>query len=64
MMEHPRPLYTTTHSLLTEALWYMRDLEARGFSRSAIVQEMKKRGFSKEDIERFSKFKNLPPPKT
>ena len=46
------------------AIWYMHDLEARGFSRSAIVQEMKKRGFSKEDIERFSKFKNLPPPKT
>jgi hypothetical protein len=46
------------------AIWYMRDLEARGFSRPAIVQEMKKRGFSKEDIERFSKFKNLPPPRT
>jgi hypothetical protein len=46
------------------AIWYMRDLEARGFSRPAIVQEMTKRGFSKEDIERFSKFKHLPPPKT
>jgi hypothetical protein len=45
------------------AIWYMRDLEARGFSRPAIVQEMTKRGFSKEDIERFSNFKNLPPPK-
>lgn len=46
------------------AIWYMRDLEARGFSRSAIVQEMTKRGFSTEDIERFSNFRNLPPPKT
>ena len=46
------------------AIWYMRDLEARGFSRPAIVQEMSKRGFSKEDIERFSNFRNLPPPKT
>jgi hypothetical protein len=46
------------------AIWYMHDLEARGFSRPAIVQEMTKRGFSKEDIERFSNFRNLPPPKT
>jgi hypothetical protein len=46
------------------AIWYMRDLQARGFSRPAIVQEMTKRGFSKEDIERFSNFRNLPPPRT
>jgi hypothetical protein len=46
------------------AIWYMRDLETRGFSRPAIVQEMTKRGFSKEDIERFSNFKKLPPPRT
>ena len=46
------------------AIWYMRDLEARGLDRSVIVQEMKKHGFSKEDIERFSNFKNLPPPRT
>jgi hypothetical protein len=46
------------------AIWYMRKLEARGFSRPAIVQEMKKGGFSKVDIERFSNFKNLPPPRT
>jgi hypothetical protein len=46
------------------AIWYMRDLETRGFSRPVIVQEMTKRGFSKEDIERFSNFRNLPPPKT
>jgi hypothetical protein len=46
------------------AIWYMHELEACGFSRSAIVQEMKKRGFSMEDIQRFSKFKNLPPPRT
>jgi hypothetical protein len=46
------------------AIWYVRDLEARGLSRSAIVQEMTKRGFSKVDIERFSNVKNLPPPKT
>ena len=46
------------------AIWYMRDLEARGFGRPAIVQEMTKRGFSKEDIERFGNFRNLPPPKT
>ena len=45
------------------AIWYMRDLEAHGLSRSAIVQEMTKRGFSKEDIERFSNFRNLPPPR-
>ena len=45
------------------AVWYMRDLEARGFDKTAIVQEMKKRGFSKADIERLSKFKNLPPPR-
>src|SRR5215211_3590445 len=45
------------------AIWYMRDLEAHGLSRSAIVQEMTKRGFSKEDIERFSNFGNLPPPR-
>ena len=46
------------------AIWYMRDLEARGFGRSAIVQEMTKHGFSKEDIARFSNFRNLPPPRT
>jgi hypothetical protein len=45
------------------AVWYMRDLEARALDRTVIVQEMKKQGFSKEDIERLSNFKNLPPPK-
>jgi hypothetical protein len=46
------------------AIWYMRDLETSGFSRFDIVQELKKRGFTTEEIERFSNFKNLPPPKT